>query len=251
MTFIPESAFNSTVILGEPQPDGQQPHWIGTGSLLRFHVDDQVRHYLVTAKHVVEKFPALYAIAPGNVGIAIPLRNAQGAALWRSPVQQDIDIAVVPVPANVQHHVVDEFDLVTGLATTAWLAANNRREGTEAFAIGPLTGVLNNKPNCIIPDTKIARRTTISHIRETLAHPTRKIILDGLAWNGWSGAPVVALEETEAGPVARLMAVVASYIPYSDVLQSPVTSAQVFLQYNSGLITAYAIDNALDAIGLF
>ena len=256
MPVIPAWCFDSIVTLGQPRQHGAQPLWFGTGAVVRRvtagDVGEVTRYFLVTARHVATHAlavaPTFYAAFPDNHAIAVP--SAPGAvSRWRYPGNAEVDIAVLELPANTHANIGASFDLSANTARVAWLAANDVREGIECFVITGLTGSHDTEIATIYGNERIARRATIAHNRETLLDIHRPMRLDGFVWNGSSGAPLVFVNiDNQNEPQARLIGIVANYVPYPDLATALNDDAKVKVVFNSGIFTAYAIDSSLDII---
>ena len=165
MALIPPNFLNTVVALGAPSSDGSVEYY-ATGFLYGYPIgttgkDDakQYRIYLVTNRHVFQKasgqLTQLQArftrpMGTGASIYALPLRQANGSALWTVHPDAKADVAVLGINAKRLHADGIEYRFFLGDKHTFTLdqaRANEVSEGDGVFVLGFPLGEAGNERN--------------------------------------------------------------------------------------------------------
>jgi S1-C subfamily serine protease len=123
-------------------------------------------------------------------------------------------------------------------------------EGDSVFALGyPIGNVGKTRQYVIL------RGGVISRIHDLLEGFSSDYIIDAPVFPGNSGGPVIIkpeyihIEGTQSHTQSRLIGLVKSYIPYSDVAISPQTGRpRVVFEENTGLTNVEPVDYIVETI---
>jgi hypothetical protein len=256
---IPSFYSNCVVAVGHANESGTV-YWGASGFLYGKPTEAitdpgkrRYRAYLVTNKHVLSGRDLIFvrvnppATEPAR-GFEVRLSDqASGAQLWHGHEIDDVDVAVLPI--NYQHLL--DLGMEVGLFLSDQHALNvaglidaETSEGDSVFVMGFPMGLVGEERN-----TVIVRAGVIARIRETLAKPTYRYLVDTVVFPGNSGGPVISKPEiasirgTRFARSASLLGIVSSYVAYQDIAVSQQTGrVRVIFEENSGLAEAYSVD---------
>lgn len=255
MPLIPPQYFDCVVAIGVGKGLGQL-NWVGTGFLYGVPAgkedDDGNALYgvfLISNKHIFRdkdevwlKFNAADDSPSKDYRVTLKARNNK--PIWIGHEDDDVDIAALPI--NVQHLQKDGrrlqfFNEERNVLTEEELAKTSVSEGDGVFMLGFPLGMVDRERQYVI-----CRSGVIARISDVRSGHGREILIDGFAFPGNSGGPVVtkpelvSIENTEPYTRASLLGVVASYIPYQEVARSDQTKRpRMIFEENSGLSSVF------------
>ena len=259
MALIPPFYSNCVVAVGYAD-DSKNVYWGASGflygKLTQANPDPgerRYRVYLVTNKHVLTGRDLIYvrvnptATGPAR-GFEVRLSDeATNRQLWLGHEIAEVDVAVLPINYQVlekQGMEVSLFRSDENALNVAGLVKAGMSEGDFVFVMGFPMGLVGEERN-----TVIVRSGVIARIRETLARPTNRYMVDTVVFPGNSGGPIitkpetVAIQGTRPHLKASLIGLVAAYVPYRDIAVSQQTgNVRVVFEENSGLAEAYSVD---------
>lgn len=252
MALIPRHFQHSIVAIGVPI-NNNGTNWIGTGFLYAKLITGSTNYnvFLVTNKHVFSNLRTVIlrfdSSTGGTLSFNVPLYG-NSSALWTGHVDPEIDVAVLPINANVlnslgAHYGVFKSDQDVLLLSSA-IAQRDLIEGDGIFVMGFPMGLVDVQANIAI-----TRQGAIARIRDCLAGRSKSFLVDSPVYPGNSGGPVilkpeiVSIQGTNAISAAYLLGVVASYIPYMDSAISRQTGRnRIIFEENSGLTNIFPVD---------
>ena len=262
MALIPSFYSNCVVAVGyaDNSDESKKVYW-GASGFLYGKLDqtnpdpnDRVyRVYLVTNKHVLNERDLIYVrVNPTATrqaqGFEVRLSDQDtGSKLWLGHEIDEVDVAVL----RINYKRLQSFGMAVSFFGSDQHALNvggleetGVSEGDFVFVMGFPMGLVGEERN-----TVIVRSGVIARVRETLARPTDRYIIDTVVFPGNSGGPVirkpetVAIRGTRTQNSANLIGIVASYIPYRDIAVSKQTgNVRVIFEENSGLAEAFSVD---------
>jgi len=259
MALIPSFYSNCVVAVGYAD-DANIVYWGASGflygKLAQANPDPgerRYRAYLVTNKHVLTGRDLIYvrvnptATGPAR-GFEVRLSDqATGRQLWRGHEIDEVDVAVLPINYQLlekQGMEVSLFRSDENALTVEGLVKAGMSEGDFVFVMGFPMGLVGEERN-----TVIVRSGVIARIRETLARPTNRYMVDTVVFPGNSGGPIitkpeaVAIQGTRPQKSASLIGLVAAYVPYREIAVSQQTGrVRAVFEENSGLAEAYSVD---------
>jgi len=263
MALIPPFFPDCVVAIGVDGRDGER-QWVASGFLYGHYIADKndgeklYRVYLVTNRHVFEDLPRAYlrvnpkADEPARE-YALELLNKDGAPLWLSHPNAEIDVAIMPINIRLlkEHAMqVAYFQSDQHVASVNKMVELGITEGDFAYVLGFPMGLVGGKRN-----TVIVRSGSIARIRDVLVGANQEYLIDAFVFPGNSGGPVVskpealAIQGTKSQSAAYLIGIVKSYVPYRDVAVSLQTGRpRVIFEENSGLAAVYPIDFVQETI---
>lgn len=261
MALIPPFFSNCVVAIGytDRSSESKKVYWGASGFLYGKLAQDKpnpgerrYKAYLVTNKHVLNDRDLIYvrvnptATEPAR-GFVVPVSDETGRQLWLGHEIEDVDVAVLPINyqrLQNQGMEVDLFQSDRHALNVEGLKAAGMSEGDFVFVLGFPMGLVGEERN-----TVIVRSGIIARIRETLARPTYRYMVDTVVFPGNSGGPVitkpetVAIRGTRARNSANLIGIVSSYVAYQEIAVSKQTgNIRVVFEENSGLAEAYSVD---------
>jgi S1-C subfamily serine protease len=261
MALVPPFFLDCIVAIGLITDTGTQ--WNASGFLYGEFLEtsgDKKRYeiYLVTNRHVVESKEKQLVLRfnPETETAArefpINLKH-DGFPIWLSHPDKEIDVAVIPINAQLLKHEGIKFNYFRSDEHVL-----NRKdahkvgltEGDGVFVLGFPMGFVGGSRNY-----PIIRQGAIARIRDTLAGSNKEFLVDTTIFPGNSGGPVVtkpeivSIEGTKSYGSSKLLGIVQSYVPYRDVAVSMQTkTARIIFEENSGLASIVPIDFAIDII---
>lgn len=262
MALIPPFYIDCVVAIGTIV-QGQQ-HWIGTGflfgDLIEKTEDDINRYtvYLVTNKHVLNNLDLiLVRFNPQNDQSAkdypVPLKDKDGYTLWTGHSDAEIDVAVLPVNINnarAEGMKCNFFQSDKHIYNIADLSNNEASEGDFIYIMGfPMGIVAADRQHVFV------RSGVISRIKDLFEGRSKDFVVDAFVFPGNSGGPVLtkpefqSIQGTKANINSRLIGIVKSYIPYTDVAISQQTNRpRVIFEENTGLTKIEPVDHIIMTI---
>jgi hypothetical protein len=259
MALIPPFFSDCVVAIGVPGGRGK-PRWVASGFFFGEEIhnkakgsnEKQYQVFLVTNKHVLKGNTLIYIrVNPAATGAArgydVRLSDEAGQPIWVGHRQKDVDVALLRIDFNM---LIDQGMQASFFASDQHslsvdgMIESGMAEGDFAYVLGFPMGLVGEERN-----TVIVRGGTIARIRETLAKPTYRFLVDTTVFPGNSGGPVVskpeviAIEGTRAEARANLVGIVSAYVPYIDVAVSQQTgNPRVTFEENSGLAVVFSVD---------
>ena len=258
MALIQQYAFNTVVALGVPS-DGDSVRYIATGFLYGYPAGKNERGqaayfvFLVTNRHVIEDTTDL--VVRFNVPSGTASKTFRFAMLapnqvthWVTHPDSTIDVAVLIIDAflpKIESSGIQISFLCEGVHTTTLDEMRNSEfsEGNEVFVLGFPLGMAGSTHNYVI-----LRQGTVARIRDWYSDDASSFLLDSFIFPGNSGGPVFAkpVFASYGGKPhlgAKLVGMVASYLPYRDVATSQQTGRpKIVFEENSGLAEVVPID---------
>ena len=262
MALIPPFFTDCVVAIGHPERD--QTKWIASGFLyarVLSQLNEQTTFvaFLVTNRHVLEgRTNAKLRFNPqANDDNAreydLILADAEDHKLWTPHPDSNVDVGVIAVNYELLQQQAMRVSCVfppNHSAPVEHLRASGIAEGDSVFVLGFPMGLVGERRN-----TVIVRQGCIASIRDVLDGSAKSFLVDAVVFPGNSGGPVVtrpeviAITGTSIHNDARVIGVVASYVPYTDVAISTQTQRpRVTFEENSGLTSVYCIDAIEEAI---
>jgi hypothetical protein len=262
VALIPARFIDAVVAIGHSNEDGEFEA-TATGFLYGFLVRETneastysiflvtCRHVLSGTKHVLVRYNPL-GQAQGEV-VSYPTVFGNGRPIWVAPSDEMIDIAVMPTGAADLSRM--GIEIAPYRSDSDGLARDRMEEqgvfeGDEVLSLGfpmGLAGEYRNAP--------IARHGVIASIREMFADRSNILLIDAPSFPGNSGGPAVllpsltALTGTKPHPNARLIGVVAAYVPYREqAIGEQSRKPRIVFEENSGLTVVYPVDYVQEAI---
>lgn len=263
MALIPPFFLDCVVAIGFRTED--EVRYSATGFLVGHLVenaqevkDRKYRLYLVTNRHVFkgEKIAQLRFNPSGGLPAKVydlPLLDADGKQQWQGHADENIDVAVQGINAELLQKDGIEFSFFASdlhVLPFTKAAAEGLSEGDSVYVLGFPLGQVGKERNYAI-----VRQGVVARIRDALAGSSTEFLLDASIFPGNSGGPVVtrpeaiAITGTKATDKAWLIGIVSGYVPYQDIAISVQTKRpRVVFEENSGMAAAVPIDRALEAI---
>lgn len=248
MALIPQIYEDAVVALGVR--NGATKSWLATGFIVaRKNGTIGYNTFLVTNKHVLNKHNSL--LVRFNIVGKIKAKdyninlNNTGEKAYSIHPNPNVDVGCTLINPNVLSKELGglaAFDLENMCLTWQEMINNDIIEGTSVFSLGfpsGLVGVDTKSPLC--------RTGCIARNKEKVNG--EGFLIDIQNFPGSSGSPVInkidinCLNGTKAFGKTVLLGILASYIPYKDVLYSRQTGLDMqIVQENSGLAIAYTVD---------
>ncbi len=265
MALFSTTHLDCVVAIGKTDPDGKT-QWFASGFLMgrfikkRDDTTSSYNVYLVTNRHVVDGLKSIQLrfnpkAASSAAELGLDLFDPSGGSMCYYPHDPNIDVAVVPINANVLDQLGMQFDYFRGnnqVANKAKLSQLGVSEGDFVYVLGFPLGMVGVQRSYVI-----ARIGVIARIREMLAGYMNDYLIDCPVFPGNSGGPVITKPEVFAvrgtTPVndSLLIGVVKSYVVYEELALSSQTGLpRIKFEENSGLTTAVPIDFVEEAIEL-
>lgn len=205
---------------------------IGNNIASGFTIEVDGRQYLITARHFVPSSSREVDVFRNGTWVAIPFRS-----VLVEPAS--VDIAVLTLPRQLSPVTLP---VEVGYSKHVFLSQ-------ECFFLGYPLGlsVDGHALNAGFP-IPLVKHGIVASL--PLGHAEDPFLVDGINNKGFSGGPVIVVENMNAPP--RIIGVVSGY----QAVQEPVyqgmsktqTPTQYSVQSNTGLLGAYSIDHALSAI---
>lgn len=264
MSLIPGAFLDSVAAVGTPNDQGSVSY-VATAFLFGHPASEQTQEggsywtFIVTNRHVVELSPELWirfrgpssdqvGPSPSAQSVLFPVRVGPAPPFqWILHPEPEIDLAVLPLdaiqaPAEL---LPSRFLTLDKHATTKEeLRSSECNEGNDIFTLGFPLKMAGESQNDVI-----VHRGIIARIQDWYDGRTEDFLIDSSVYPGNSGGPVVlkpVLWSAYHRPrftSARLIGLVASYIPYQDVAVSQQTGrARLLSEENSGLARVVPID---------
>lgn len=262
MALVPTFYIDCVVAIGTIV-QGQQ-RWIGTGflfgDLIQKTEDDTNRYnvYLVTNKHVLSNLDLLSVrFNPQDEQSAkdypVSLKGKDGNTHWTGHPDPDIDVAVLPLNIN---HVRTEgmkcnfFQSDKHVYNIPDLISNEASEGDFIYIMGFPMGIV-----AVDRQHVFVRSGIISRIKDLFEGRSKDFVVDAFVFPGNSGGPVITKPEmqsllgTKASNNSRLIGIVKSYIPYTDIAISQQTNRpRLIFEENTGLTKIEPVDHIIATI---
>lgn len=262
MALIPNQYFKSVVAIGVPNVPTTK--WIGTGFLygqtlqIENNGQSRARVFLVTNRHVFQGQNAVILrfekINGGSHEFTVALKN-NDKDIWTSHSDSSIDVAVLPINANILQKEIGQLSFFKDDANCLLLSnpiANDLCEGDGIFLLGFPMGLVDQ-----IENLPIVRGGTLARIKDCKAGRSKSFFIDCQTFPGNSGGPVlnkveiVSIEGTNAISTCFLIGIVAAYLPYQDIAISQQTSRpKIIFEENSGLSVVFPVSTILDTVNL-
>ena len=212
--------------------------------------------FVVTNRHVVNHDRQLWVRfrAPTTDQDATPFPVPAGespAYPWILHPDPSIDLAIMSLEAvrmpseSKPNHF---FTLDRHVATREKLRSSECDEGNEVFTLGFPMGIAGTSQNDVI-----VRHGIIARIRDWYDGRSKDFLIDSSIYPGNSGGPVVlkpVITSIKQRPMisrARLLGLVAAYLPYQDFAISQQTGrVRLVSEENSGLAKVVPIDTVIE-----
>lgn len=264
MALIPPSALDCVVAIGQTDPkNGFTANATGflygrafiPGAASKTE-EASYRIFLVTNRHVFNDMTEVvlrFNQQPGGTSETFDLNlfKADGSQLWHAHPDAGVDIAVIPINANllkehkIQFHAFMSDHHVLGLKDAQTAGTS---EGDGIFVLGFPLGDAGIDRNHVI-----VRHGVIARVRDYLAGTSKTILIDSTVFPGNSGGPVLTRPEvsaiggTKSQPRSMLLGVVSAYVPYRDIAISTQTKRpRVIFEENTGLSHVEPIQFVVD-----
>lgn len=253
MAIIPSLFLDAVVSIGVRKAN-TSISWIGTGFFVGRSVDnpETVRPYLVSNKHVFQASDSI-VIRMKIKGtdelkeMDAVLKNADGNLLYKFHDVPDIDVAVLPLNAQVindSNLYFPCFNIDVQAMTSIELRDSGVDEGSLVYMLGFPMGLVNEKSN--LP---ICRLGCIARMSEIQIKEQHNMLVDIQNFPGNSGSPIVLRPElfsitgTKSLNKCVLVGIVHSYIPYQESLINSQTGSIVEIKSeNSGIANVHPIE---------
>ena len=239
---------------------------MGTGFLFGYRLpgenyqDNVYSIYLVSNKHVLKDLSYVYLRFNPQGGQ--PAQNHKldilvgSVNLFKQHPNDGVDVAVVGISQPYIDNLVKSgvsLDFIT-FDNESFLIKDLKSlettEGDGVFVLGYPMGIVGNTRQYVI-----LRGGVIARIHDMLEGFNTDFIIDAPVFPGNSGGPVIikpeltSIEGTKANKESRLIGLVKSYIPYSDVAISPQTGRpRVVFEENTGLTNVEPVDYIIETI---
>lgn len=241
----------------------KEKHWIGTGfffgKLLEKTPDTKNIYttYLVTNKHVLKgldqiiiRFNPKTVESSKDYHVKLIIDNKP---TWHSHPDPDIDVAVIRVNLHTPNNAGMKFKFFQSdkeVFTFNEMKENGVTEGDGVFVLGfPMGIVAEDRQYVFVRSGSIARIKDLYDLR------SKDYVVDAFVFPGNSGGPVISKPEiasikgTVFNSKSRLIGIIKSYIPYTDVAISRQTQMpRITFEENSGLSLVEPVDHILQAI---
>ena len=257
MAIIPQGYSDAVVAIGIINNQGNKV-WFATGFVVaRKHELGGYNTFLITNKHILDtgnKHIILRFNIPGKIDskdYAATLLDDGGNKKFS--IHPESDVACLLLNGSILSSdlgYLSAFHLDDMTLTREQMIDNDVIEGSIIYSLGfpsGLVGVDSKVPLC--------RMGCISKIKEP--YNTNGYLLDIQNFPGSSGSPIINRIEanhlvgTKVYNSTRLIGVMASYIPYQDVLISRQTGKDMqIVQENSGIAVAYDVNSIKEAVEL-
>ncbi len=255
MRRIPSFFSDSVAAIGTDRSGERQ--WIATGFLYGMPIagtqpeTEQYEIFLVTNRHVFEndiqaaflRFNPL-ASEPAR-DYPLRLRDDHGTPLWTAHPRKEVDVAVIRIRYELLERQAMKVAFIKSdqhAATTHDLRKNDVSEGDSVFVLGFPMGL-----TAFVRNVAIVRAGCIARIQDLLDSFSETFLVDAAIFPGNSGGPVLLQGEQPHPP--RLVGLVSTYIPYSDVAVSQQSGAvRVVFMENSELAAAHPVDHVNETI---
>lgn len=265
MALITPKHLDCVVAIGKDDKSGGV-HWMGTGFLFGYRLpnkkyDDKVYSiFLVSNKHVLNNQDSVYLRfnPQGGQPALNYLLNIKTSKtnLCKLHQNDNVDVAVVSIPQTYFDKLLNDgikpqfftYDSDSYLIND--LKSIEVSEGDGVFALGyPMGNVGNTRQYVILRGGVVAR------IKDMLEGFSSDFIIDAPVFPGNSGGPVIIkpeltrIEGTKPHEESRLIGIVKSYIPYTDIAISPQTgNPRVVFEENTGLTNVEPVDYIIETI---
>lgn len=268
MALIPPFFSDCVVAIGVAKT-GDGITWVASGFLFGKRIravaegaPEQYRAYLVTNRHVVQGKRSIFVrVNPAALGPARGyqvdlIREDTGAPAWVGHPLDQVDVAVVPINYDLlrrENMQVQCFLSDLHALDSEGMKAAGQTEGDFIYVLGFPMGLVGEERNAVV-----VRGGVVARVRETLADPMRRFLVDAPIFPGNSGGPVVskpevvAIQGTKCQSDAHLIGIVAAYVPYTDMAVSAQTGKlRITFEENSGLTEAHSIDCVMETAQLY
>ncbi len=262
MALIPPSFLDCVVAIGRErtgvEDESAQAVWVASGFLYGDRSGEAeggrpgYQVYLATNRHVLEGKSKVYLrFNPVEGEVArqyiIDVVDSSGDPQWMTDDDPEVDVAVVPIDAQLLQAESIQFSVFRSDATCAnthKMTELGVTEGDFVYVLGFPMGLVGGERNFVI-----ARSGVIARIRDALAGVSNEFLIDTFIFPGNSGGPVVSKPEvmsirgTKSQGAAYLVGIVTGYIPYRDIAISQQTGEpRVIFEENSGLAAVHPTD---------
>lgn len=252
MAIIPDHYLNAVVSIGIG--DKGPIRWIGTGFFVTRSIEDPTRGkpYLVSNKHVFGSCDKV-VIRMKESGkdslknMTADLVDNTGKPLFLTHDQDDVDIAVLPLNADVINNNNLEFpcfNIDEQAMSSSELRDNGVDEGSIIYMLGFPMGLVNQKSN--LP---LCRLGCIARMSETQINEEHNILVDIQNFPGNSGSPIIlrpefiSVNKTKSLNKSVLVGIIHSYIPYRENLINSQTGQVVEIKSeNSGIANVHPVE---------
>ncbi len=262
MALIPKFFIDCVVAIGV-EINGSK-NWIGTGFLFGYlfekTTDSRNKYftYLVTNKHVINNYEKIFVkfnpqTDQSSKDYDIVLKMADGSNNWTGHPDANIDIAVIPVDIQI---LIDEgmkfhfFQSDKHVLTSTDMAREGLSEGDFIYVLGFPMGILTSDRQYVF-----SRSGTISRISDLYEKRSKDFIIDAFVFPGNSGGPVlskpeiVSIKGTKGYSHSKLIGIIKSYIPYTDIAYSLQTQKpRITFEENTGLTIVEPIEHVIETI---
>lgn len=259
MALIPKFFVNSVAAIGLKNETGEIK-WFGTGFfVLKKIEEDAYRVFFVSNKHVLqnkkEVFLRLTSKEEQIITIPMQLLDDDNKPLYHIHERMDIDVAVVPVNAQVlvDNFKFDGIEIDNFSDSSMEMLESGIDEGSFVFMLGYPMGLVD-----LESDYPICRLGCVARISSKEIMRTGNYLLDIQNFPGNSGSPVfskpelVSIKGTKANKQCKLIGIIHSYIPYQENLINSQTGRIVEIKSeNSGIANAHPVEYIRDIINSF
>ncbi len=262
MSLVPAYFLDSVAAIGEPG-EHASINYVATAFLCGHPASTQTskKHsywtFVVTNRHVVRAERQLWirfrAPATGQDAppFPIPVGESPPPDPWIFHPDPSIDLAVLPldaVPMPPEFQPSRFLTLDRHAIAREELRSSECNEGNEVFILGFPMGIAGASQNDVI-----VRHGIIARIQNWYDGRSKDFLIDSSIYPGNSGGPVVlkpVLWSASHKPKishARLLGLVAAYLPYQDVAISRQTGRmRLVSEENSGLAQVVPIDAVVE-----
>ena len=261
MSLVPSYFLDSVAAIGEPG-ERDSINYFATAFLFGHPGSTQTSKkqsywtFLVTNRHVVHPHRQLWIRfrAPTTDQDATPFLvpvEESPPDPWILHPDPSIDLAVLPldtVPMPSEFKPNRFLTLDRHAIAREELRSSECNEGNEVFILGFPLGIVGTSQNDVI-----VRHGIIARIRDWYDGRSKNFLIDSSIYPGNSGGPVVlkpVLWSANHRPKithARLLGLVAAYLPYQDVATSRQTGRiRLVSEENSGLAQVVPIDAVVE-----
>ena len=260
MSLIPAYFLDSVAAIGVPGKE-DSINYVATAFLVGHPGSTQTSErkgyytFVVTNRHVVNSGRQLYIrFRPPITGqdatpFPVPPRQSPPDP-WIFHPDPSIDLAVMPlyaVPIPPEFMPNQFFTCDRHPITCEELRSSECNEGNEVFILGFPLGMAGTSQNDVI-----VRHGIIARIQDWYDGRSKDFLIDSFIYPGNSGGPVVlkpVFSSISRRPMitqARLLGLVASYLPYRDIAISLQTGqSRLVSEENSGLARVVPIDTVV------
>lgn len=266
MALIWEYFFDTVVALGVPKANNSVKY-IATGFLYGYPAGKNEKGqktysvFLVTNRHVIENTGDILVRFNAQAGKhpktqRIPVEDSGRTIRWTVHPDPNVDAAVLLIDEflpKIEESGIKMSFICEGVHTTTIDEMRNSEfgEGNEVFVLGFPLGMAGITQNYVI-----VRQGMVARIRDWYSKDTKSFLIDSLIFPGNSGGPVISKPVfvsygNKPRIDSKLIGMVSSYLPYTDIAFSRQTGRpKISFEENSGLATVVPIDTIQEAVSI-